>query len=290
MKIVVADKLDPEVLDEIKNTWETVYLPENLEKALVDADALVIRSRTKVTEELLSKAKSLKVVVRAGVGLDNVDLEECKTRGIKVANTPEASAISVAEITLTLMLSMLHKASLGYLKMKQGKWEKRSLIGNELYGKTVGIIGFGRIGSRVAGLCKAFGAKVIVVHTHEVKGFEQVSLEECLKQCDVLSLHVPLTEKTRGMIGGKEISLMKDGAWIVNTARGAEVDEEALYNALKSGKLGGAAFDIYWEEPYSGKLVGLDNFVCFPHLGVNNKEAMQRVGEELINRLHELLE
>lgn len=292
-KIVIADRLDVETVLDMKIRWSVADVserPAELAGELADADVLVVRSMTRVTKELLGKARKLKLVARAGVGLDNIELEECAKRGINVINTPEASTVSVAELAIGLMIALLRGIPRMDAEMKRKKWEKGGVVGRELFGKTVGIVGFGRIGRAVAERLRAFGCGVIAFSPHfeGEGGAEKVSLEELLKRADVVTLHARLDEKTRGMIGREQIAKMKPSAIIINTARGGLVDEDALYEALKNGKIAGAALDVYSEEPYSGKLCGLKNVVLTPHLGGETVEGQARIGKQLVEKLEEI--
>ncbi len=294
IKIVVADKLDTETIVDMKMRWGVVDLadrPGDLLRELADADALVVRSRTKVTKEILDAGKRLKAVARAGVGLDNIDTAECARRNVLVINTPGAATVSVAELAIGLMLSVLRKIPKADAGMKAKKWEKKDLTGSELFGKTVGIVGFGKIGKAVAERILPFGVTVLAMDPHPKPSpaYSFVSLEELLRQSDIVTLHTALTEETRGMLSRERIALMKPGAVLVNTARGALVDEDALYDSLKGGKLAGAGIDVYSEEPYSSKLCELGNVVLTPHLGGDTAEGQARVGKELIERLTEIL-
>jgi len=289
-KIVVADGLDPETIVDMKMRWGVADVserPGDLATELADADVLVVRARTRVTRELLDAGKRLRIVARAGVGLDNIDVEECGKRKIAVLNTPEASTVSVAELAIGLMIALLRKIPKADAGMKAGKWEKKDLQGGELFGKTVGIVGFGRIGRAVAERLRPFGCKVMA----ESLGFkgegdvEAVSLEELLRRSDIVTLHVSLTGETKGMISAERIAMMKPGAILVNTARGALVDEDALYDALKKRKIAGAALDVYSVEPYSGRLRGLENAILLPHLGADTAEGQARVGKQLVEEL-----
>jgi len=290
-RVVIADKLDAETVVELKMRYGSVAdMPSEIDKELADAEILIVRSRTRVTKELLAKAPRLKVVARAGVGLDNIDLEECGRRGIKVLNTPDASTIAVAELTIGLMISLLRQIPRADSSLKQKRWEKESLVGRELYGKTVGIVGFGRVGSAVGERLRAFGCKIIVYSPHfkETDEIKSVPLEELLQNSDVVTLHAPLNETTRGMIGKQQIEMMKPSAVIINTARGQLIDEDALYDALKSRRIAGAAIDVYPAEPYSGKLCELENVVLTPHLGGSTTEGQERIGKELIEKLEKI--
>ena len=292
MKIVIADNMEPEVIAEISKLGETAVAPADLKAALADADALIVRSATKVTEELLTHAPKLKLVARAGVGLDNVDAAACAKRNIKVVNTPGASTNSVAELALAMMFAICRKLPKADASMKGKQWLKKELTGTELMGKTLGVIGLGRIGASLAIKASALGMRILYFDPHNTRGSslgKSVSLDELFASSDYLSLHVPLTPETKGMIGTVNIAKMKKNAVIVNTARGGLVDEEALYSALKDGRIGGAALDVYPAEPYSGKLCELTNVVLTPHIAGSTKEAQARIGQELVAKLREEL-
>ena len=255
--------------------------PDQLSRVIRNYDVLIVRSRTKVTRQLIERAERLKVIGRAGVGLDNIDVEAAEKRGITVLNTPEAPADSTAELTIGLILALARKIPSADRSMKEGRWLKGRLKGWQLKGKTLGLIGLGNVGLRVARLAKAFGMKILFTKRtppspEVLKELEAefVPLEDLLRRSDVVSIHVPLTEETRGMIGARELSLIKEGAVLINTSRGAVVDEEALLNALQSGRLGGAALDVYTVEPPRDlRLIRLPNVVCTPHIGAQTDEA-----------------
>ncbi|MFA6530499.1 MAG: hydroxyacid dehydrogenase [Candidatus Micrarchaeia archaeon] len=287
MKIVIADNMEPEVVEGIRKLGTVVYKPADLKAELNDAEALIVRSATKVTADLIANAGKLKIVARAGVGLDNVDVKACEAKGIKVINTPGASSNAVAELVIGTMISMLRNFQKAHCQMKNKVWDKKNLIGNEIAGKTLGVIGFGRIGAMAAEKAHALGMKIIAYdpHAKAVPYAKFVSLEELFANSDVITLHTVLVPETKGMINRENIAKMKNGVWIVNAARGELIDEDSIYEACKSGKVAGAALDVYWQEPYSGKLLELDN-VCFtPHLGASTKEAQVRIGVELVEKL-----
>lgn len=263
-----------------------------------DYDALVVRSRTKVTREVLAEAGRLRVVARSGVGLDNIDLEEAERRGVEVVNSPEASSNAVAELVLGFLLSLARRISEADASMKRGKWIKGRLKGFELAGKTLGVIGFGRIGYLVAKKAKAIGMRVLAYDiiieklTAQVEeaGAVAVPLVELLASSDFVTIHVPLLPQTRHIIGRDEIGMMKGDAYLINAARGGVVDEEALVEALTGGRLAGAALDVYEEElPPNTSLTGLRNVVCTPHIGAATEEAQRAnstiVAEKLIKIL-----
>jgi len=217
-----------------------------------------------------------------------VDQEACGARGIKVVNTPGASTNAVAELALALILASLRNVQKAHHQMKQGRWEKKTLTGREIAGKTLGIVGYGRIGASLAAKAGALGMTVVAYNPpprHDDGKARFVDLDELLARSDVVSLHASLTEKDRDLINAKSIAKMKDGAYLINTARGELVDEDALYDACKSGKLTGAAIDVYKSEPYKGKLLELENVYLTPHLGAGTKEAQERIGAELVKIL-----
>ena len=258
---------------------------------------MIVRSATKVRKEMIDAARNLKVIGRAGVGLDNIDVEYAKSKGIKVINTPGATSISVAELTIGLLLAVMRKIAYADREMRKGAWPKKKCKGIEMYGKTLGIIGIGRIGREVAKRARAFGMKVIYYDvyrpdeaTEKELGVEYRELDDLISEADVITLHVPLLPETKHMINAERIAKMKDGAIIINAARGGIVDEEALYEALKSGKLYGAALDVYENEPLKeSKLFELDNIVLTPHIGAQAREGQTRAGIEVAQKIAEAL-
>lgn len=286
MLIVIADNMEESVVRAISELGEVRNKPDDVKAAVADADALVVRSATKVTEELIADSK-LKLVIRAGVGTDNIDKEACREKGIKVMNTPGASSNAVAELVLGLAICGLRNVQMAHHQMKGGRWEKKKLTGNEISGKRLGVIGYGRIGGLLGKKANSLGMEVLASDPHPREdGIARfVSNDEVFSKADVISLHVPALPDTINMINKENIGKMKDGAFIINTSRGEIIDEEALYEACKSGKLKGAALDVYREEPYKGKLLELEN-VCFtPHLGAATREAQKRIGDEVIEIL-----
>ncbi|MEM2282677.1 MAG: hydroxyacid dehydrogenase [Candidatus Hadarchaeales archaeon] len=284
--ILVSDHLHPDGVEELKKLGEvrvkTGLPPSELLKEVEDVDVLVVRSATKVTREVLEAGKRLKIVARAGVGLDNIDQEAAKERGIKVLNAPESVSVAVAELVLGLMLSWCRRIPAADASMRQGKWEKSKFMGIELRGKTLGILGTGRIGLEVARRAKAFGMRLLghdIVQSKEFLelGGEYVGLEDLLRNSDFVSLHVPLNEQTRNMLGERELRMMKPTAVLINTSRGAVVQEEALLKALREGWIAGACLDVYWKEPISSDhpLLQLSNVVLTPHLGASTEEAQR---------------
>ncbi len=284
-KIAVMDTLKLSVVERLKEIGEVNTLPD--EKFLENAEIMIVRSRTKVNKELLDKCKNLKIVIRAGVGIDNIDVKECEKRGVKVRNTPSASTRSVAEITIGAMISVMRKIGYAHENMKKGKWVKKQCRGNEIQGKTLGIIGYGRIGRLVGSMASALGMKVIAT---DPRSNDEciVSFDQLLEKSDVISLHARLTPETRGMINKQTIEKMKQGVYIINFARGEMINEDDVYSALKDGKIAGLAMDVYAQEPYTGKLLELENVLLTPHIGANTNEAQERIGQEIIKIIEEL--
>ena len=248
-------------------------------------DAIVVRSATKVTAELIGRADNLKVIGRAGVGIDNVDVEAATRRGIVVANAPESTVISAAEHTIGLLVALTRNIPQAHAALKQGRWERKAYGGVELADKTLGVLGFGRIGQQVARRAAGLGMRVVAYDPFvspdrfRELGVERVESErEVYAAADFITLHLPLTDQTRGSINAKAFGRMRNGVRIVNAARGALVDEDDLLEALKSGKVGGAALDVFSTEPYTGPLLELDNVVATPHLAASTEEAQDRAG------------
>ena len=294
IKILVSDKIADEgikILEEegyeVKRGWD---IPKpDLPKIIGEYDVLIVRSATKVKGELLDNAKRLKVIGRAGEGLDNVDFERAKKLGITLVNTPHVSYISVAELTIGHMIALARNIVQSTLSMREGKWEKDKLTGIELNGKTLGVIGCGFIGKDVERLALALGMKVIVVEECVYDRF--VPLADMLPQADFITLHVPLTPKTNHLISKKEFDLMKKGVLIIDCSRGGVIDQDALYEALLSGKVGGAAIDVFEEEPPKDKkLFALSNVIATPHMGAQTYEAQNRAGVQIANNVIDALE
>ncbi len=291
MKVLVCDPLDPKAVERIAGAGlevveRTGMSPEELAEELKKGyEVVIVRSATKVRRPAIEAAKGLKLIVRAGVGLDNIDVEAAKERGIEVKNTPKASSISVAELALAHMLALARSLPQATQSMREGKWEKKAFKGVELYGKTLGVIGIGRIGREVAKRALCFGMRVIAYDKYitesPIPEVKMVSLEELLKESDFITLHIP-PDPAGPVIGKAEIEKMKDGAYIINCARGGVVDEEALLDALDSGKLAGAGLDVFEEEPPTNeRLLKHPKVTLTPHIGAQTKEAQARVGEEV---------
>jgi D-3-phosphoglycerate dehydrogenase len=260
-------------------------------------DGLIVRSATRVTEPILAAATRLKVIGRAGVGVDNVDVEAATKRGIVVVNAPQSTIVSAAEHTIGLMLGLARSIPQAHAALKGGRWERSRFAGLELAEKTLGLIGFGRIGQQVARRARGLAMHVVVYdpfvapeRIRELGAEHARTLDEVLRKADFLSLHSTLTTDTRGLIGKRELDRAKDGIRIVNVARGELIDEQALVAALHSGKVGGAALDVFLNEPYSGPLLELDNVVVTPHLGASTREAQDRAGLIVAEQVAEALE
>ncbi|MFH1222636.1 MAG: hydroxyacid dehydrogenase [Candidatus Micrarchaeota archaeon] len=291
-KIIISDEMEKDVVEEIKKLGEVDYLPKNLSESLQTADALIVRSKTQVTKELLTHAPKLKLVLRGGVGLDNVDAVACKERGIKVLNTPGASSNAVAELTIGHIFSAKRFIAKAHLQIKNKIWDKKGLVGTELDGATLGLIGYGRIGALVGKKAAALGMKIIAYNPppRQEDGIAKfVELDELFAKADVISIHVPSLPETKGMINSASIAKMKKTAVIINTSRGDIINEDDLYEACKAGIIAGACLDVFSQEPYTGKLLELDNVYLTPHLGANTKEAQLRIGAELVKLLKENL-
>ena len=294
IKILVSDKIFEEgikILEQkgyqVTRGWDITKT--DLPKVIGDYDVLVVRSATKVKGELLENAKKLKLIGRAGEGLDNVDYERAKQLNIRIVNTPHVSYMSVAELTIGHILALSRNIVQGTLSLREGKWEKEKLIGNEVNGKTLGVIGCGYIGKTVERLAVALGMKVLPVEECVFDRF--VPLREMLPQADYITIHVPLTPKTRHMISTKEFALMKNGVMLIDCSRGGVVDQEALYEALVTGKVKGAAVDVFEEEPpKNSKLLTLNNVIATPHIGAQTNEAQLKASIQIAKAVIDELE
>jgi D-3-phosphoglycerate dehydrogenase len=266
---------------------------EDLLRDAANYDAMVVRSRTKIPKEVIDAATNLKIVVRGGVGLDNIDVKYAQSKGVSVRNTPKASSNSVAELALGYMLALARRIPQATASMTAGEWKKKQLKGTEIAGKTLGLIGFGNIGALLGRKAAALGMNVIfydVIAPSDPGPAKQVGLDELLAQSDYISLHVPLLPSTKNMLNAETFAKMQDGVYIVNCARGGVIDEDALYDALVSGKVGGAALDVYLDEkvnPGNPKLYalkdedGFNRVVGSPHIGAATAEGQARVGTEV---------
>ncbi len=301
MKVLVSDNISLKGVKILEKAGldvdvKTGMAPKELKKIVGNYDGLVIRSATKVTSEILGAAKKLKVIGRAGSGLDNVDKVEATKRGIVVMNTPGGNTVTTAEHTIALIVSMARQVPQATASMKQGKWEKKKFMGVELFGKTLGIVGLGNIGSHVAKVAQGMGMDIFAydpfLSEEKAKslGVEVVSLDKLFKKSDVITLHIPLTDETRNLIDTKNIAKMKKGVRIINASRGGVIDEQALCKALKSGKVASAALDVFAvEPPTESPLMKLDNFICTPHLGASTADAQENVAIAVANQIADYL-
>jgi D-3-phosphoglycerate dehydrogenase len=302
-KVLISDALSPAAVQIFKDHGIEVDFQPNLGKdkdklaeAVGGFDGLAIRSATKVSAKILDRAKNLKVIGRAGIGVDNVDIPAATAKGVIVMNTPFGNSITTAEHAISLMLALARQIPEADASTRAGKWEKNKFMGVEIFSKTLGVIGCGNIGSIVAD--RAIGLKMKVIaydpflspERAMTLGVEKVELDELFKRADIVTLHTPLTEKTKNIIGAEAIKKMKKGVRVINCARGGLVDEGALYEALKSGKVAGAAFDVFVEEPATqNPLFSLPNVVCTPHLGAATSEAQENVALQIAEQMSDYL-
>ncbi len=299
-KVLIADKIAQIGVDLLAENFEVTVqtgLNEDELCAIIgDFEAIVVRSATKITARVIDAAPKLRVIARAGAGLDNVDTATAKARGIEVVNSPDANTRAVAEHTMGLMLALARHLPEADYSLKHGQWKKSALLGTGLYGKTLGLIGFGRIGREVARRALAFGMRVLVNQRRrtpelDVEGDVQaVDLFDLLKRSDIVSIHVPLRPETVGLIGEKELAVIKKGAYLINTARGSIVDEQALLNALNSGRLAGAALDVFAEEPaVDSAVVQHPRVIATPHIAASTTDAQQAAALTVAEKIIALL-
>ena len=301
MKVLVADELSPEGLETLRSApGMTVEVkvglqPAGLKAILGQYDVLAVRSATRVTADVLEKPGKLKLIARAGVGVDNIDVDAATRKGVLVMNTPGGNSVAVAELAIGLMLVLLRHLVPAISSTKSGRWEKKRFAGgHELFRKTVGLVGFGTIGQLVAQRCIAFGTTVIAFDPHPIEasrraGVQIVPIDELFRRSDVVSLHLPLADTTRNLVSARLLGLMKKGSYLVNTARGGIVDEAALAGALRDGTLAGAAMDVFASEPVpkDHPLLSLENFLCTPHLGASTEEGQLACANQLAEQLVE---
>ena len=297
--VLICDQVAP-ILNEIlqknglKITYEPEITPDQIKEKISNFDIVVVRSRTKITKEMIDRATQCKIIARVGVGLDNIDVDAAKTKGIRVINAVEGAMNAVAELVLGLMLSLAREIPRADREIRNGNWLKKELMGSELSGKYLGIVGLGNIGKRLAKLARGLNMNIIGFDVMPIAddfardvGLIKADIDTLLSSADYFSFHVPLTETTHHLVNSKRISTMKKTAYIINTSRGEIIDEDALYNALKEGKIAGAALDVFEKEPATGnKLATLPNVVCTPHIGAQTKEAQTLaanvIGEKII--------
>jgi len=300
--VLICDEVDP-VLNKILNdnglkvTYDPTITPEKILETVSSYNIIIVRSRTTITKEIIDKANNCKIIARVGVGLDNVDQDAAKAKNIRVINAVEGAMNAVAELVLGLMLSLARQTALGDRGIRSGKWLKKELMGTELRGKYLGIVGMGNIGKRLGRLAKALnmniiGYDVIPIDEEFSKevGLMKADLNTLLQSSDYVSIHVPLLDSTYHLIDAQKMATMKKTAKIINTSRGGVIDEDALYEALKNGNLGGAALDVFEKEPATNhKLAELDSVILTPHIGAQTKEAQSLaanvIGEKIIQIL-----
>lgn len=302
MKVLIADRLSEQGVEILRREQDidvevnTGLSQEELVACITEYDALIVRSGTEVGSEVIQAADKLKVIGRAGVGVDNVDVRAATRRGILVVNTPGANTVSAAEHTMTLLLALSRNIAPASMSLKDRKWDRQKFIGVEVYNKILGIIGLGRIGTEVAKRALAFGMRVMAADPyispdHAARlDIRLVDASEIIEKADYISVHIPLTRETHYLLSEKEFAAMKDGVRIINCARGGICDEEALYNAIVSGKVAGAALDVYEHEPpLDSPLLGLDSVLTTPHLGASTEEAQINVAVEVAHQVVDAL-
>jgi len=292
INILIADKIDKSVIDQIKNSkfffdYKPEITPEELLKTISNYEALVVRSRTKVTKEVIDLGHNLKIIGRVGSGLDNINLFGTQKRKIKVINSPDSNSESVMELTLALILSLLRKLSSSYSSMSQGLWLKRDFKGQELGGKKVGVIGFGHVGKSVAKILTAFGAKV----DYYSRTQKTNSLKYIFKHSDIITVHLPLNNATKNLINNDLLSLMKPTSFFINTSRGGVVEEKSLFKLLQEKKIAGAALDVFWQEPLPpvSSWRKLPNVILTPHIGASTNEALEKGTKTVIDEIIKIL-
>ena len=300
--VLICDQVNPtlnEILEKngLKITYEPEITPEQISEKIENFDVVIVRSRTKLTKDLIEKASKCKIIARVGVGLDNIDQNAAKEKGIRVINAVEGAMNAVAELVIGLMLSLAREIPRADREVRNGNWIKKELMGTELRGKYLGIVGLGNIGKRLGRLAKALNMNIIgfdVVPIDEEfskeVGLMKTDLDTLLASADYVSLHVPLLDSTKHMINSTKMESMKNTARIINTSRGGVIDEEALYDALKNGQLGGAALDVFEVEPAtSNKLATLPNFISTPHMGAQTKEAQSLAANVIAEKIIQIL-
>ena len=300
--VLICDQVNPilkEILEKngLKVTYDPEITPEQIAEKIGTFEVVVVRSRTKMTRELVEKANKCQIIARVGVGLDNIDQEAAKEKNIKVINAVEGAITAVAELVIGLMLSMAREIPRADREIRNGNWIKKELMGSELKGKYLGIVGLGNIGKRLGRLARALNMNIIGYDVVPIDdefskevGLMKADLDTLLSSADYVSFHVPLLDSTRHMINAEKLKMMKNTARIINTARGGVIDEEALYNSLKEGSLAGAALDVFEVEPATGnKLITLPNFIATPHMGAQTKEAQLLAANIIAEKIIQIL-
>lgn len=302
MKCLITEKISDEGIELLKKEFTVDFAydknAQEIKEIIGEYDIFLVRAETQIDKEMIDSGKNLKVIGMAGIGLNHIEVEYAKSKGIKIFNVPDGSIISVAELTMALILASVRKLYGAVSATKNGEWDKTGYTGNLLDGKTIGILALGKIGFRVAELCQAFNMEVIAFDPYlnqeiaDKINVKLLPLKEVLSNSDIISIHTPLTKETYHMLGEKEIDLMKDGSYLFNLGRGGIVDEKVLYNALRSGKLAAAAVDVMENEPpqeEDQKLLKLDNFMATCHIGAGTEEAQAYISISLANQVIEYL-
>lgn len=299
IRIHANDGIEKSAANDLKSRGfeidERHFEKDDLKKVIQTIDVLIVRSATKVTKDLIDAAREtgqLKLIIRGGVGIDNIDVEYACQNGIKVANTPNSSSVSVAELAIGHMFSLARNIGIANVTMREGKWNKKEYEGIELKGKTLGLIGFGRVAQETARIASALGMNVIYTNrsgkADAAAGYERKDMEQLLKESDFISLHIPFAKGDKPLIGANEFELMKGGAFLINTSRGGIISEKDLLEAVNSGKIGGAAIDVFEEEPtHFIELCRCDRISVTPHIGGSTKEAQERIGNEIVSIINE---
>jgi len=300
--VLICDQVNPilkEVLEKngLKVTYEPEITPEQITEKIGNFEVVVVRSRTKMTRELIAKADKCKIIARVGIGLDNIDQDAAKEKNIRVINAVEGAITAVAELVIGLMISMAREIPRADREIRNGNWIKKELMGSELKGKYLGIVGLGNIGKRLGRLARALNMNIIGYDVVPIDdefskevGLMKADLDTLLSSADYVSFHVPLLDSTRHMINAEKLKMMKNTARIINTSRGGVIDEEALYNSLKDGSLAGAALDVFEVEPATeNKLITLPNFIATPHIGAQTKEAQLLAANIIAEKIIQVL-
>lgn len=299
MKILICDKLDTLAVENLQELGDCIDVSNEknkealIEENIADADILLVRSGTNITKELIDKANSLKIIARCGVGIDNIEISEATKKNIFVTNTPNANIISAAELTIGLMIAAARNISIADNSLKNKEWSRSEFTGIELYGKQLGLVGFGKVARLVSERLQSFGMKIVfydpfVESSTEVE--QKLNLNELLETSDFVSLHVPKTDETKNLISKDKLSIMKSNAIIINASRGGVIDEDAVFELVNQNKLFSAGFDVYENEPPNLDKESINSkAITLPHLGASTKEAQQRTGKEVVDNIKEIL-
>ena len=299
MKILICDKLDTLAVENLQELGDCIDVSNEknkealIEENIADADILLVRSGTNITKELIDKASSLKIIARCGVGIDNIEISEATKKNIFVTNTPNANIISAAELTIGLMIAAARNISIADNSLKNKEWSRSEFTGIELYGKQLGLVGFGKVARLVSERLQSFGMKIVfydpfVESSTEVE--QKLNLNELLETSDFVSLHVPKTDETKNLISKDKLSIMKSNAIIINASRGGVIDEDAVFELVNQNKLFSAGFDVYENEPPNLDKESINSkAITLPHLGASTKEAQQRTGKEVVDNIKDIL-